>query len=44
MIRRFQEGYKAREDEGFSMMLVMLVSYVQGAKGDMGVSYYNAAL
>jgi hypothetical protein len=35
---------RARESEGISMMSVMLVSYGQGAKGNKGVSYYDATL
>jgi hypothetical protein len=44
MIGHFLEGYKARESEGISVMLVMLVGYEQGAKGNKGGSYYNATL
>ena len=35
---------RARESEGLSVMAVMLVSCVQGAEGNKGVSYYNATL
>ena len=44
MIGTILEGYKARESEGLSVMLVILDSYVQGAEGNKGVSYYNTTL
>jgi hypothetical protein len=44
MICTVLEATRAREGEGLVMMLVMLVSYEQGAKGNKGVSYYDATL
>ena len=41
MIGTILEVYKARESEGLWVMLLVIVSYVQGAKGNKGVSYYT---
>ena len=44
MISYVLEATRTQRVKESRLVLVMLVSYVQGAKGNKGVSYYNATL